>query len=379
MFTLIKNGQVYSPDALGALDVLIAGETIVAMAPGLSAAGLPAPCEVIDVAGKVVAPGLVDQHIHLIGGGGEGGLGTRTPPASFGKLLRAGISTVVGVLGTDGSTRSPRDLYAKVMGFRQEGLSAYLYTGSYELPTVTITGTVRSDLIFIEPVLGAKIALGDHRGSFPNFEEMLRTASDVRMGGMLSGKRGVLHIHLGALAGSFEMIEAVVARGIPRQHFTPTHVARTEALLAEAIAFGRAGGLIDITSGGGSAVSACEAVRLALEAGVAPDRITISSDGNGSMPVFDAQGKMVAIAAAAVDSNLRLLPQLVDAGVALPQALALTTRNPARGLGIAKGELQVGGAADLLVLDDSMEVHTLIARGRVMVGAGEQRVRGNFE
>lgn len=379
MFTLIKNGQVYCPDALGTLDVLMAGERIVAMAPNLSAAGLPAPCEVIDAAGKIVAPGLVDQHIHLIGGGGEGGLGTRTPPASFAKLLRAGISTVVGVLGTDGSSRSPRDLYAKAMGFRQEGLSAYLYTGSYELPTVTITESVRSDLIFIEPVVGVKTALGDHRGSFPTEQELLRLASDTRMGAMLAGKRGVLHIHLGALPGSFAMIEALIARGLPRHHFTPTHVARTEALLADAIAFARAGGLIDITSGGGSAVSACEAVRLALEAGVAPGNITISSDGNGSMPVFDTAGKMVAIAAAAVDSNLRLLPQLVDAGVALPTALALTTRNPARGLGIPKGELQVGGAADLVVLNDAMEVDTLIARGRVMIGAGEQRVRGNFE
>jgi len=380
MFTLIKNGQVYAPQPLGQQDLLIAGGKILAIAPSLSAAGLPADCQVIDAAGKRVVPGLVDQHIHMIGGGGEGGLATRTPSVSFSKLIRAGLTTVVGVMGTDGTTRSPRDLYAKAMGFRAEGLSTYMYTGSYELPTVTITGSVRSELIFIEPVVGVKIALADHRGSFPTTEELLRLVSDVRMGAMLAGKKGVLHIHLGSLPGAFEQIEALVARGIPRHHFTPTHVARCEKLFADAVAFNQRGGSIDITSDGGSAFpSPADAVIAALEAGADASRLTVSSDGNGSMPVFNDQGVMVGIGAAAVDSNLRLVAKLVDRGVALETALSLTTVNPARALGIAKGELKLGADADVLVLDDAFGVDSLVARGRVMIQGGEQLVRGNFE
>ncbi len=380
MFTLIKNGQVYSPDSLGQQDVLIAGGKILAIAPEISAAGLPAPCKQIDARGKTVAPGLIDQHIHLIGGGGEGGLGTRTPPVTFSKLVQAGLTTVVGVLGTDGSSRSPRDLYAKAMGFRQEGLSAYMHTGSYQVPTVTITGAIRDDLIFVDPVIGVKIAMADHRGSFPTTEELLRLVSDVRMGAMLAGKKGVLHIHMGALAGPFDQINEIVERGIPAHHFSPTHVARCERLFADAIIFAKRGGHIDITSGGGCAYpSPADAVMVALEAGVDASRITISSDGNGSMPVFNQRGEMIAIGAAAVDSNLKLLPQLLDKGLELEKALAMTTRNVAQSLGIAKGELRVGADADVCLLDDALGLDTLIARGRVLIEDGEQIVRGNFE
>ncbi|MEG2155985.1 MAG: beta-aspartyl-peptidase [Burkholderiaceae bacterium] len=380
MFTLIKNGAVYSPDSLGQQDVLLCAGKIVAIAPEIAAATLSAPCQVIDATGKIVTPGLIDQHVHLIGGGGEGGLGTRTPPVSFSKLVMAGLSTVVGVLGTDGSSRSPRDLYAKAMGFRQEGLSTFMHTGSYQVPTVTITGSIRDDLIFIDPVMGVKIAMADHRGSFPTSEELLRLISDVRMGGMLAGKKGVLHIHLGALPGAFEQINALVERGIPRHHFSPTHTARCQRLFADAVEFAKLGGHIDITSGGSCAFeSPAHAVAAALAAGVDASRITISSDGNGSMPVFNAAGEMVAIAAADVDSNLKLLPKLTALGVPFEAALAMTTRNVAESVGIAKGELKVGADADVCVLDQALGLDTLIARGRTLVAGGAQIVRGNFE
>ena len=203
MFKIIKNANVYTPAPIGKKDILICGETIAAIEDSLDDIKLPGEVEVIDVEGAVVTPGFFDQHVHLTGGGGEGGFATRVPPVMPSDLLKAGVTTVCGVMGTEGTTKFPEELYAKVMGLRQEGLTAYMHTGSYQYPSPTITGNPRKDIICIEPVLGVKLALADHRCSFPNDDEMLKLVADVRMGGMLSGKKGILHVHLGDYGGAY--------------------------------------------------------------------------------------------------------------------------------------------------------------------------------
>ena len=190
MALLIKNAHVFAPKDMGVQDVLMVAEKVVAIGKDLPST-LP-DTEVIDAKGQIMTPGFFDQHVHLTGGGGEGGFATRVPPVMPSQLLRAGITTVCGVMGTEGTTKFPEELYAKVMGLRQEGLTAYMHTGSYQFPSPTITGNPRKDIICIEPVLGVKLALADHRCSFPNDDEMLKLVADVRMGGMLSGKKGVL-------------------------------------------------------------------------------------------------------------------------------------------------------------------------------------------
>ncbi|MBC7003264.1 beta-aspartyl-peptidase [Photobacterium sp. BZF1] len=378
--TLIKNAKVYAPAPLGIKDVLVAGNKIVAIEDTMNVSGLGTAVTILDANGKIMIPGIIDQHVHLTGGGGEGGFSSRTPSITFSKLIKAGITSVVGVMGTDGSTRSPQDLFAKVMGLRAEGLSAWMHTGSYQVPTVTLTNSIRDDLVFLEPVLGVKIAIADHRGSFPSTDELLRITSDVRMGAMLAGKKGVLHMHMGGLPDPFKQINELVERGIPHSNFSPTHVARTIPLFEEAASFAKAGGVMDITSGGSCAFSdSGEAVFAALESGVPTERITISSDGNGSLPKFNEAGEMVTITAAAVDSNIHLLRTLIDRGLEIGQASAMMSENVAKSLGINKGEIALNADADFLLLDDNLEVDSVFSMGVAILLDKEQRVMGNFE
>ena len=315
----------------------------------------------------------------LSAGGGEAGFASRTPQVTLTKLIQAGITTVVGVLGTDGISRSPRDLYAKAAALSEEGISTFMHTGSYEVPTKTITGSIRDDLAFIPPVLGVKIALADHRCSFPTTQELARIVSDIRIAGLLSGKRGVLHIHMGDLSQPFTQINELVDMGLPIHHFSPTHVARNDSLFDDAIGFALKGGSIDVTSAGGHATPPEQAIKLALESGVAADRITISSDGNGSLPTFDAQGELTGMAAASVDGNLQLLPKLIDQGVTPEQAIAMMTANVADSLGISKGRIEPGLDADICIFNDDFSLHSVVAKGKTMLLDNELLVHGNFE
>jgi beta-aspartyl-dipeptidase (metallo-type) len=294
-------------------------------------------------------------------------------------LIHAGITTVVGVLGTDAISRSPKDLYAKMQSINIEGIRAFMHTGAYSVPSPTISGSVRDDLTFIPAILGVKIALADHRGSFPSFEELLRLVSDIRVASLLAGKKGLLHVHLGNLPEGMAQLNALCDAGLPIHHLSPTHVARTEPLFAEAIAFARRGGHIDVTSGGSRFMPQEQAIVRALAEDVPVDRITISSDGNGSVPRFNAQGQVEGLSAAPLEGNLRLLPRLIDAGIPAEQAIAMLTANVAASLGISGGRLQVGERADICVLNDDLTLAHLFCAGKPLLRNGESLVSGNFE
>lgn len=377
MFTLLKNADVYAPEHLGKKSVLLCGSQIVAIEDEFSA--LSFEVNQVDCRGKILAPGFIDQHIHLIGGGGEAGFGSRTPAVTLSKLIKAGLTTVVGVLGTDGISRSPKDLYAKAQALTLEGIQAYMHTGSYELPTRTITTNIRDDIAFIPAVLGVKIAMADHRSSFPTLQELLRIVSDIRIASMLAGKKGLLHIHLGGLPDGFDLINAIVAAGLPIHHLSPTHVARTEPLFKQAIKFALNGGHIDVTSGGSRFTEQQNAIKMALDAGVPFKRITISSDGNGSVPRFDAQGKVDGLSSAPVDGNIHLLPKLIDSGIAPEQAFSMLTANVADSLGIKAGRIGVGECADLCLFNDDMSLDRVYAKGVLMMERNQFIARGNFE
>lgn len=375
---LIKNADVYAPEHIGTRDLFIAGGKIVAMAEKLDVT-LP-DLEVIDAAGYIVAPGLVDQHIHITGGGGEGGWHSRCPELVFSELVKAGVTTFLGVSGTDSMTRSVENLLAKVRGLKNEGASGWMWTSNYAYPVTTITKDVRTDMLAIPEVLGVKIALGDHRSSFPNQHEIMQILADIRVSGMLTGKTGFLHVHLGDFAYSFDIFDECVAQGMPIKHIRPTHVARHPEVFRRACEFAKKGGFIDITTGGGNYMgSAADAVRAALAADVPFDRITLSSDGHGSMPRFNEAGEMVGLGIGSIMCDIETIRELKDE-LGVEKALTPMTKTVSDALGLeAKGGIVVGKDADLLFLTKDFDIDWVFMMGKVAMRKGEVVMKGAFE
>lgn len=388
-FTLLKNAHVIAPEDLGVKDILVAGEKIAMIGEGLS---LPAvyDCEVVDCEGNYVVPGFIDSHVHLIGGGGEGGYATRTPEIQLTDITTSGVTTVLGLLGTDGVTRHVASLLAKARGLEDEGITAYIYSGSYEIPTPTITGSVRNDIILIDKVIGTgEIAMCDHRSSQSPKEAYQQITAEARVGGMLSGKAGVVNMHLGDGEDGLKMLYEITKNGeIPKTQIIPTHVNRNKRLFKEAIEWAKQGGIMDVTSsvspesGSSHSVKSSEAVKQALEAGVNIENITMSSDGNGSMPIFDEAGNNIGVGVASQISILNEFRDMVQKeNITITDAVKIITSNIAKFTKLypKKGCLANNSDADILVLDKDLQLQHVWARGTHMVENGKPIVFGTFE
>ena len=375
---LIRNADVFAPEHIGINDIFVVNGKIVALGRDL-VINVPR-LEVFDAKGKTVMPGLIDQHIHVTGGGGEGGPVTRCPELKFSDLVRAGTTSVVGVCGTDTETRSIANLLAKVRALSAEGVSAWMWTSNYAMPPSTVTGSVRRDLLAIPECIGVKIALGDHRSSFPTEQEVMHLLSDIRVGGMISGKTGFLHIHLGDMGNvAYDILDGCVNRGMPIKHIRPTHCQRHAETWARSVAFAKRGGVIDLTCKMGIHGDAAHAAADALDAGVAPGNITVSTDGYGSMPRFDEKGEMVGLTVCPVTAIWDEFKTLVPL-CGMERAIGFVSTNLARNLALpGKGVIAEGADADLLVLDGALEKTEVMARGRFLMRAGEVVVKGTFE
>ena len=385
---LLRNADIFAPAPVGRADILLAGGRIDRIEPDILIS--ENYCSIVDASSFVAVPGLIDAHVHITGGGGEGGCATRTPEIVLSDAVRGGITTVVGCLGTDGVTRSPAALVAKARGLDEEGLSTFVYTGDYAVPTRTITGSIERDLLLIDKVIGVgEVALSDHRSTQPTFEEFARLASEARRGGILSGKAGIVNVHVGDGRRGLSMLRRILEETeIPAAQFLPTHINRNPALFAEGIAWAKAGGLVDFTTSTVPAwleegeVKCSRGLRLMIDAGVEVLQITFTSDGQGSMPAFDAEGRLQRLDVGRVTS---LVSEVRDAvlheRVPLETALQVVTSTPARILKLrGKGQLAAGADADIALLDPrTLEVRGVIARGRWLMRDGEVVVKGTFE
>jgi beta-aspartyl-dipeptidase (metallo-type) len=380
MIKLIKNTNLYTPDYLGKKDLLVAGTKIVAIADNLDA--YKSEATVIDAQGNIVTPGLIDQHMHITGAGGKQGFSSMTPEVTLSELIACGTTTVVGLLGTDGTARNIKSLYGKAKSLDEEGISAYMLCGYYGLDSVTITGDIQGDMVFIDKVLGCKIAISDVRSSYPTVLDLVRKLRDVRVGGFIGKKKGILHVHLGNLDTKMDVLfELVNDYQFPIEHISPTHVGRTKELFDQAIEFAKLGGIIDITTGASKYTDPYKSVLYALESGVEINNMTFSSDGNAGLTKFDESGKEIGMKKAPIDKNLSEVVQLIKkGGVSIDDAFKLITTNPARNLGLKhKGKIAVGFDADLCFFTDDLKLTDVFAKGQHMMEKGSIKVKGNFE
>lgn len=393
MIKIIKNAKVYAPEYMGVQDVLIIGDKIAAVDKDIEVSvnkGLE--ITVIDGKGKLLLPGFIDSHVHILGGGGEGSFKTRTPEIKLTDITNGGVTTVVGCLGTDGISRDMVGLLAKARGLEEEGITTYIYTGSYRIPVVTITGEVMKDIITIDKIIGVgEIAISDHRSSQPNIEEFKRLAADARVAGMLSGKAGVLNIHLGDGKRKLNMLfEVLETTEIPITQFIPTHTNRNPYLFEDAIKFAKAGGCIDFTTssdpvfweGEDAEVKTSRALKRCLEEGVSEDLITFSSDGQGSLPVFNEDKEFIGLGVGKVESLYQEIRDCVlDEKIPLEKAIKTITSNPAAILKLKnKGRIKKGFDGDLVLVDEnSLIIDTVIAKGKIMIENKTIKCYGTFE
>jgi beta-aspartyl-dipeptidase (metallo-type) len=385
---LIRNADLYSPSPLGMQNLLIGGGKILWI--GAEAFDLPVPLRaisgIIDAEGQCVIPGLIDAHVHVTGGGGEAGFRTRVPPVPLSRFTAAGVTTVVGLLGTDDVARGPGELLATLYALREQGLNAYGYAGGYHVPPATLTGSVRGDLVFIEALIGiGEVAISDHRSSQPTLDELLRIASECHVAGIMTGKAGILHLHLGDGPRGLALVrEALAMSELPARVFNPTHVNRRRALFDEAIELARQGSTIDITAfpvaADEDAYPAAEALDRYLSSGAPPERVTISSDAGGCLPCFDAEGRVTHMDVGSAGALLATLREALQRGLRLGAALPAFTSNPARLLRLTqKGDLAPGKDADLVILDEQCAARTVVVRGEIHVQDGTAVQRGPFE
>lgn len=373
----IKNAHVYAPQDKGIQVVWIAGGKIEAVSKTLP---IIDGIDCIDATGKILTPGLIDRHVHITGGGGEGGFCTQATAVTASRLIHGGLTTVVGLLGTDGITRNVENLVAKAKALKEQGISVYCMTGAYGYPSITITDSVQKDIVFVEEIIGCKLALSDHRSSHVTFEELMHLASDVRVAGMLSKKAGILTLHLGDEKQGLQMVMDILDQtDIPIKTFQPTHVNRNPALLQQAIGFAKRGGTIDITCD--STEDVYQALMRIKEEDVCMDQVTLSSDGQGSWSKYDAQGNLVQIGVSDVDTIYKQIIYLVkQKNWSMEDALALGCRNVAKALELypQKGAIQKGSDADLLLWDKDLTLDTVIAQGNILMKDGKLLTKKMF-
>ncbi|MDF1505139.1 amidohydrolase family protein, partial [Roseisolibacter sp. H3M3-2] len=363
---LIVGGELLTPAPAGRGDVLLVHGRVARVGAvdrgALDRLGLA--YAVVDAADAWVAPGLIDAHEHLLGGSGEGGLSLQSPMLNLREIVRAGITTVVGVLGVDTTMKTMAGLLGHVKGLAEEGITTRMWSGGYNVPPTTVMGSIREDMLFLDPVIGAgEIAVSDERGLNQSAQELAKLVRDTHVGGLLTGKAGVTHFHVGEEETRLQPLRDLIdGHGVKPEWLYPTHVQRNARLLDEAIELARAGATVDFDT---AAEDLPRWYAYYRDRGGPLDRLTASSDADSNAP----------------DTLARELCRLVrHHGVAPSDALRLVTENVARVLKLGrKGRLAEGMDGDVVVLDrDTFAVRHVAAMGRVVVADGAPVVRERF-
>lgn len=386
MFQLIKNANVFSPTALGLCNILIVGESIAYIGKDVPVLDTNFDVQIVDADGASVTPGFIDAHAHITGGGGETGPNSRVPPVFLSQFTKAGVTSVIGVLGTDDLTRNTQNLVTQAYGLRAEGISAWCHTGGYHVPLTTLTGSARSDIVFIDPIIGVgELALSDHRSSQPTRDEFFRIASEAHVAGLMTGKAGIVHIHMGDGKRGLSLVrDALDTTEIPARTFNPTHINRNKDLFSEALTLTKLGCRVDMTAFPKGheepGYSAATGFMMYREGGYDLGLLTVSSDGGGCLPQFNSEGDVTRLGVGTSSTLPETLQDIIAQEVTLDEVLPIFTSNVADLLRLSKkGRLEKGKDADLIILDENCQIRDVMARGQWHVREGEAKILGTYE
>jgi beta-aspartyl-dipeptidase (metallo-type) len=377
-FKLIKNVEVFAPESLGPQNVLVAGGKIVGLDNDQhKLSQLVDNVQIIDGEGNYLVPGFIDAHVHMLGGGGGAGYGSRAPELQATEAFLAGTTTIVGCLGIDTVTRTPLMLLAKARSLQQRNLSVYCVIGGFQLPPQTICGgDIRKDMFIIPEMLGVgEPAISDARSNKPSQEYLMALVSEIHNAGRVSGKRGVVQFHLGDASSGIQPLLDILPF-VPIKHILPLHFNRNEQLMAEAPKWAEKGGYVDLTSPLSPpqhkrGVIVSKAIKQLKEKGVDPKFITVSTDGNGVSTLFG----LAQIERFPLNLLYKDFKGIVDMGINLPEALGYVSTNISDALGIAerKGRIKIGLDADMLILErKTLDIRTVISVGHLVVDQGER-------
>ena len=334
---------------------------------------------ILDVDNKIVIPGYIDNHVHLTGGGGENGFSSRVPEIKVSEIISNGVTTVVGVLGTDTLTRSVENLVAKTKSLNEEGVTAYCLTGGYQYPSPTVTGNVQRDIIFINEIIGVKMAISDHRCYNPSKEELIRLTSETRVAGLISGKAASVNYHVGWGKGNMKiLLDILKETNIPAYLVRPTHISCNDEVFIQALMLAQLGAYIDITAGK-DLEKTVKYILKVFESGV-DSQLTMSSDANGSVPVWK-DGICVGISAHTMNGLHQIIKKLIiEHNIPIEQAVKILTENTAKALGLQnKGNIEEGKDADIIILDENYDIDYVIALRKFAVMNKEIIKRGKYE
>ena len=165
-------------------------------------------------------------------------------------------------------------------------------------------------------------------------------------------------------------------------------MSRNEWIMEDAVEYARHGGYVDFTTSTtkkfieDGELSASKAVRKMIDQGIDISQITISSDGQGSLPSFDKEGNLVGLKIGKTSSVLECIKNMYfDEQIDLENCLKVATENPAKILKLKnKGQIKKGFDADVLILNnESLSIDTVIAKGNVMIKQKEIKIKGTFE
>lgn len=256
-------------------------------------------------------------------------------------------------------------LLAKAKALKEEGLSAYLWTGGYDVPPTNITGTPRNDIMFIEEVIGSgEIAISDERSTDHVPHELARLVIDTHNGGMLSKKAGITHFHVGGGEQRLKPLTNLLDefKVIKPGWLYPTHITRSEELMREAIELSKRGSFVDIDTVDGDLP---KWFKFYLDNGGLPEKLTVSTDASITGP----QNLLTQIRACVVEHKFPL-----------EQILPCVTANTAQVLKLEqKGKLEEGKAADVLILrNENLEIKDVISGSRRFLKNGKLNFKEKF-